>query len=57
MNAGDKVYYLHTNQLGYETKFSAMIITFKSVVAADSIVPRNAPCCFEDDLKVRTTAQ
>jgi hypothetical protein len=26
MKAGDKVYYLHTNQLGNETKFAAMVI-------------------------------
>jgi len=27
MKAGDKVYYLHTNQLGNETKFAAMVIS------------------------------
>jgi hypothetical protein len=26
MNAGDKVYYLHTNQLGNETKFAALVL-------------------------------
>jgi hypothetical protein len=79
MNAGDKVYYLHTNQLGYETKFAAIVIavedngilirvgrlnvdlqaikTFESVVRADSLIPRNTPCSFEDDLKVHTTAR
>jgi hypothetical protein len=29
MNAGDKVYYLHTNQLGNETKFAALVIAVK----------------------------
>ena len=57
MNAGDKVYYLYTNQLGYETKFAAIIIILKSVVSADSIEPHNALCCFEDDLKFHTTGQ
>ncbi len=79
MKAGDKVYYLHTNQLGCETKFAALVIaveddgifirvgrldvdlqeikTFESVVPADSLVPRKAPCNFESDLKVHTTAR
>ncbi|MFT4650987.1 MAG: hypothetical protein ACI8XX_000634 [Polaribacter sp.] len=26
MKAGDKVYYLHTNELGNKTKFAAMVI-------------------------------
>ncbi|MFT5599280.1 MAG: hypothetical protein ACI9V8_001859 [Urechidicola sp.] len=79
MKAGDKVYYLHTNQLGCETKFAAMVIaveddgifirvgrlnvdlqeikTFESLVPAKSLVPRNTPCSFEDELKVHTTAR
>jgi hypothetical protein len=33
------------------------IKTFESVVPADSLVARNAPCSFENDLKVHTTAK
>lgn len=79
MEAGDRVYYLHTNQLGNETKFAALVIaveddgifirvgrldvdlqeikTFESVVPANLLVPRNAPCSFESDLQVHTTAR
>ena len=27
MNSGDMVYYLHTNQEGYETKFAALVLS------------------------------
>jgi len=79
MKAGDKVYYLHTNQLGNETKFAAMVIrvqddgifirigrlnvdlqeikTFESIVSADTLVPRQTPCSFEDELTIQTTAR
>lgn len=79
MKAGDKVYYLHTNQLGNETKFAAMVIriqddgifirvgrlnvdlqeikTFESIVSADTLVPRQTPCSFEDELTIHTTAR
>ena len=79
MKAGDMVYFLHTNQMGNQTKFAALVIaveddgifirvgrldvdlqeikTFESLVPAESLVPRNAPCSFESDLQVHTTAR
>lgn len=79
MKAGDKVYYLHTNQLGNEIKYAALVIaieddgvfirvgrldvdlqeikTFESVVSADLLIPRKAPCSFESDLEIHTTAR
>ncbi|MFT5658746.1 MAG: hypothetical protein ACI9KN_002027 [Gammaproteobacteria bacterium] len=79
MEAGDKVYYLHTNKFNTETKFAAIVIaieaegvlirvgrldidlqeikTFESVVSADSLLPRKAPCSFESDLLVHSSSR
>jgi hypothetical protein len=73
MQAGDMVYYLHTDKAGTEIKFAASIIssgdddslirvgrldvhaqkivTFEASVSTEELLPRSAPCSYEDELK------